>query len=112
MGPRVQGDTEPSINPANRKEVLGYLPQSRKEEVDQAVAAAKAAQPGWRKLTGAERGDLLYRVADRLESRLDEIAETMTKEMGKTLPEGKERPLGEWLFYAIMPEKGIIRSGM
>lgn len=85
----VEGDTEASINPANRKEILGYLPLSRKEEVDQAVAAAKAAQPGWRKLTGAERGDLLYRVADLLESRLDEIAETMTREMGKTFSEAK-----------------------
>lgn len=85
----AEGDTEPSINPANGKEILGYLPQSSKEAVNQAVAAAKSAQVGWRKRTGAERGDYLYRVADILESRIDEIAETMTKEMGKTFPEAK-----------------------
>lgn len=85
----VQGGTIPGINPANRKEVLGYLSQSSKEEVDKAIAAAKSAQPSWRKLTGAERGDLLYRVADILESRMNEIAETMTREMGKTFPEAK-----------------------
>src|SRR5690606_27287719 len=42
-----------------------------------------------RKLSGAARGDYLYKVANIMEGRLDEIAETMTKEMGKTFPESK-----------------------
>ena len=57
--------------------------------MDEAVASAKQAQPLWRKLSGAARGEYLYQVAKVMEERVDEIAETMTKEMGKTLPEAK-----------------------
>ncbi|SEN76398.1 alpha-ketoglutaric semialdehyde dehydrogenase GucD [Lihuaxuella thermophila] len=78
-----------SINPANKSEIVGYVQKSGKEDLDRAVQAAKSAQIGWRKLSGATRGDYLYKVADILEKRTDEIAETMTREMGKTLPEAK-----------------------
>lgn len=78
-----------SRNPANRNEIVGYLPLSGKADLDAAVAAARSAQKAWRKLTGNVRGDYLFKVANILESRADEIAETMTREMGKTLPEAK-----------------------
>ncbi|KKK36795.1 aldehyde dehydrogenase [Mesobacillus campisalis] len=80
---------EPSVNPANKNEVVGYVQLSSRAELDAAVSAAKAAKTEWRKLSGAARGEFLYKAANMLESRLDEIAETMTKEMGKTLPEAK-----------------------
>lgn len=80
---------EASINPANKIKIVGYVQKSPKEDLDKAVAAAKKAQAGWRKLSGAARGDFLFSVANILEKNLDEIAETMTKEMGKTLPESK-----------------------
>ncbi|WP_146812494.1 alpha-ketoglutaric semialdehyde dehydrogenase GucD, partial [Aneurinibacillus danicus] len=82
-------DAEASINPANRNEVVGYIQRSTKEDVDKAVAAARQAQKAWRKLSGAARGEYLYKIANILESRLEDIAATMTKEMGKTLPEAK-----------------------
>ncbi|MCM3714812.1 alpha-ketoglutaric semialdehyde dehydrogenase GucD [Halalkalibacter oceani] len=78
-----------SISPANKNEVVGYVQKSTKEDLDKAVAAAKAAQASWRKLSGAARGEFLYKVANILEKNLDDIAETMTREMGKTLPEAK-----------------------
>lgn len=78
-----------SINPANKEEIVGYVQSSSLQDVDTAVAAAKHAQKAWRKLSGAARGDYLYKVANIIEDRLDEIAETMTKEMGKTFPESK-----------------------
>ena len=85
----LSGEVKPSINPANSKEVIGYVQMSTKEEVDNAVASAKEAQKAWRKLAGSDRGVFLYKAADILESRIDEIAMTMTREMGKTLPEAK-----------------------
>ncbi|MGG3571037.1 alpha-ketoglutaric semialdehyde dehydrogenase GucD [Bacillus gobiensis] len=78
-----------SINPANRNEIVGRIQSSTEEDVDKAVFAAKQAQKAWQKLSGAERGNYLYKIADKLERRLDEIAETMTREMGKTFPEAK-----------------------
>ncbi|WP_394233821.1 alpha-ketoglutaric semialdehyde dehydrogenase GucD [Niallia oryzisoli] len=82
-------ETQASINPANKNEIVGYLSLSTKEDLDQAVSAAKKAQISWRKLSAPARGEFLYKVANVLEARLDEVAETMTKEMGKTFQEAK-----------------------
>ncbi|MFD2922230.1 alpha-ketoglutaric semialdehyde dehydrogenase GucD [Halobacillus naozhouensis] len=78
-----------SLNPANRNEIVGYIQNSTEEDVDRAVEAAKKAKKGWRKLSGAERGNYLYKIASVMEERHKEIAETLTKEMGKTLLEAK-----------------------
>jgi alpha-ketoglutaric semialdehyde dehydrogenase len=78
-----------SINPANIHEVVGNVQDSTKEDLEKSIQAAKAAHQGWKKLSGAERGNFLFKVADILEKNLDDIAETMTREMGKTLPEAK-----------------------
>ncbi|UOF92453.1 aldehyde dehydrogenase family protein [Fodinisporobacter ferrooxydans] len=82
-----------SINPANTKEVVGYLQNSTSDDLNRAVAAAKEAQPAWRKLSGAVRGEYLYKIASEMEKRLDEIAATMTREMGKTFGEAKGETL-------------------
>jgi acyl-CoA reductase-like NAD-dependent aldehyde dehydrogenase len=83
------GKVEPSFNPANKTEVVGYVQLSTLEELDHAAGAAKAAQQAWKKLSGAERGAFLHKAADVLEKRIEEVATFMTKEMGKTLPEAK-----------------------
>lgn len=75
------------INPANENETVGFVQRSTKQDVHQAVEAAQQAKKEWRNLSAQERGAYLYRVANIMESRLDEIAETATREMGKTLPE-------------------------
>ncbi|HWO78527.1 MAG TPA: alpha-ketoglutaric semialdehyde dehydrogenase GucD [Bacillus sp. (in: firmicutes)] len=80
---------EASVNPANKNEVVGYFQQSTIEDLNHAVQAAKDSKKSWSRLSGAARGDYLYKAANILEKRLDEIAEIMTREMGKTLPEAK-----------------------
>jgi aldehyde dehydrogenase (NAD+) len=83
------GEVEASRNPANTRDIIGYVQKSSLQDVNDAVASAKQAQKAWRNLAGNVRGDYLRRAADLLEKRLDEVAETMTREMGKTLPEAK-----------------------
>jgi acyl-CoA reductase-like NAD-dependent aldehyde dehydrogenase len=83
------GKTTASINPANTKEVVGYVQHSIKEVLDEGIEAAKQAKKSWRKLSGAARGEFLFAAANAMERRLNEIAETMTREMGKTLPVAK-----------------------
>ncbi|ESU71594.1 aldehyde dehydrogenase [Geobacillus thermopakistaniensis] len=85
----VSNQVEPSLNPANRHDIVGYVQRSTLEDLNAAVAAAKQAQASWRKRSGVERGEYLYKAARLLEQRLDDIAETMTREMGKTLAEAK-----------------------
>jgi len=83
------GRYAPSTNPANTADVVGQLALSGEGDVDRAVQAAQAASKAWRKLGGPARGEYLYKAAAILERRLDEVARTMTLEMGKTLPEAK-----------------------
>lgn len=87
--PPQRGQMTISVNPANRYEVVGNIPLSTREDLDKAVTAANAARAAWRKLSGAGRGAFLYKAADALERRLDEVGRTMTREMGKTLAEAK-----------------------
>ncbi|GAX88569.1 alpha-ketoglutaric semialdehyde dehydrogenase GucD [Effusibacillus lacus] len=87
--PASTGEVEKSMNPANKYDIVGYIQKSGIEDLDKAVTAAKKAQVLWRKLSGPARGEYLYKIANALERRLDEIAETMTREMGKTYPEAK-----------------------
>ncbi|WP_201712924.1 alpha-ketoglutaric semialdehyde dehydrogenase GucD [Rossellomorea arthrocnemi] len=85
----ASGNVQATLNPADRDDLVGYVQMSTKEEADNAVVVAKEAQKTWRKLAGSERGVFLYKAADILERRTNEIAECMTREMGKTLPEAK-----------------------
>src|SRR5690606_33816353 len=86
--PSASGKTKEIINPATQ-EVVGSAQVSTTEDLDAAVNAATEARLSWAKLSGAARGDYLYKVANLIEARLDEIAQTMTEEMGKTFPEAK-----------------------
>ncbi|MDZ5782031.1 alpha-ketoglutaric semialdehyde dehydrogenase GucD [Marinococcus luteus] len=76
-------------NPADLNDVVGTIQKSGEEDLNKAVEAADQAKKSWGKLAGAERGQYLYKVAEKIEQRKDEIAECMTREMGKTLPEAK-----------------------
>jgi alpha-ketoglutaric semialdehyde dehydrogenase len=78
-----------SINPADKNEIVGYVLESTEKELNDAVASAKEAGRQWRKLSGASRGEYLFKAAAIMEQRVDEIAESMTREMGKTFPEAK-----------------------
>lgn len=84
----ASGKTITSINPAT-KEAMGYVQSSSEEDLNNAVEAAHNAKKVWHKTGQAARGQLLSKTADLLEENLNEIAESMTKEMGKTLPEAK-----------------------
>jgi len=107
----ASGRTAPSTNPANRHEVVGRIQLSVRQDLDDAVAAAKQALPAWRSLTGPARGDYLFRAAAALERRLDEIAETMTREMGKTLPEAKGETMRGVALLRYYAGEGMRRTG-
>lgn len=105
------GQTELSINPANRHEVVGYVPVSTEEDVNRAVAAATSARRAWRSLPGSERGNILFRAASLLERRADEVAEAMTREMGKTLAEAKGETMRGVAILRYYAGEGMRKSG-
>ncbi|MFC6083446.1 aldehyde dehydrogenase family protein [Sphaerisporangium aureirubrum] len=69
------------IDPATG-EVAGRVPEGTAADVDRAVAAATAAFPGWAATSPAERAAVVGRVAEGLSKRTEEIATTITGEMG------------------------------
>jgi aldehyde dehydrogenase (NAD+) len=83
------GETAPSINPANNDEIVGYYQLSTSEDYDVAAISARSKQSQWKKLPGNDRGNYLLKAASILEERMDDVATTMTKEMGKTFAEAK-----------------------
>jgi alpha-ketoglutaric semialdehyde dehydrogenase len=81
------GKTFENRNPANWDEVVGTFPKSSIGEVNEAVAAARAAFEKWRLVPAPKRGDILKKVGDIMVERKEELAELMTSEMGKVLVE-------------------------
>lgn len=81
--------TSAIYNPADQRQILGYFADSDVGEVDEAVVAAHEAWLSWRKVPGPDRGAILFRAADLLEQRIDELAFILAAEQGKVLPEAR-----------------------
>src|SRR3990172_8224200 len=77
-----------TTNPATGQ-VLATFPMGTAEDVNAAVKAAKGAFEKWRKTPAPRRGELLLEVARILKERKEDIARTVTMEMGKILAEGR-----------------------
>ncbi|MFC4557794.1 aldehyde dehydrogenase family protein [Virgibacillus kekensis] len=78
------GNTYKSINPADTEEVLGYFQSSDKEDVESAITAGENAFSDWSLVPVPKRGDVLFNLIRLLEDDREEIAELITREVGKT----------------------------
>ncbi len=83
----ASGEYFENRNPADRNDIIGGFPLSTKAEVDRAVESAKRGFEIWKKWPAPARGDILRLVGDLMAKRKDEIADAMTREMGKPLTE-------------------------
>ena len=78
------GATSALVDPSTGEEYLD-APVSGPEDVDAAVAAAAAAFPGWRDATPSERSLALFRIADAIESRAEDLVAVESANTGKPL---------------------------
>jgi aldehyde dehydrogenase (NAD+) len=76
-------------NPADPSDLIGCFPDSGADDLAAAVESAKRGFELWRRTPAPARGDVLRRVGDLLAERKQEIAEAMTREMGKVVAETK-----------------------
>ena len=83
------GKTLSRENPADWRETVAMYQDSTVEDVVAACDAAAAAFPTWAGLSGPARGEFLRKAADVLEARVEDVARTMTREMGKTIGEAR-----------------------
>ncbi|MFE6129806.1 aldehyde dehydrogenase family protein, partial [Streptomyces sp. NPDC056437] len=82
--PAAGQDTIPVVNPAD-EQVIAHVPAGGPEDVDAAVRAAREAFPGWAATPPAERAAAIGALRDALVARQEEIAETVTAELGSPL---------------------------
>jgi phenylacetaldehyde dehydrogenase len=97
----ISGKTFPTYNPATG-EILAQVAEGDREDIEQAVKAARRAfdQGPWRRLTASERGRLIWKLADLLESHTEEFAYLESLDNGKplTIARGADVPLAVDLF--------------
>ena len=92
------------INPADTREVVARFQASTAEDAAEAVAAAAAAFPAWRKTPIQRRAKILLAAADRLDANAERFARELTREEGKSLALAKDeflRSAQTLRFYAI-----------
>ncbi len=72
-----------SLNPTNTEEVLGVFQKGTADDARDAIAAARAAFPGWRDTPWQERVAIMRKVAENIDKRTFEIGAAMAMEVGK-----------------------------
>jgi malonate-semialdehyde dehydrogenase (acetylating)/methylmalonate-semialdehyde dehydrogenase len=79
---------DPIPNPATG-ETIASLPYSTREEINEAVAAAKKAFPGWSETPVPDRAQVIFRFKALVDEHLEELSALVTQENGKTLDESR-----------------------
>ena len=80
------GKTFPVENPFNQ-EIISHVPDSDNHDVNEAVFAANTAYSDWHKMSASERRDLMKELANKSRENANELAKTISMEMGKPFPE-------------------------
>ncbi|KIH78128.1 aldehyde dehydrogenase (NAD+) [Geoalkalibacter ferrihydriticus] len=88
-GEWLAGDGEkPNINPSDHADLIGVYAQADRRQAAAAVAAARAAFEPWQAVGIQERHDILDRIGSEILARREELGRLLSREEGKTLPEG------------------------
>ncbi|HET7676261.1 MAG TPA: aldehyde dehydrogenase family protein [Candidatus Limnocylindrales bacterium] len=87
--PAERGRTFESRNPADTRDIVGRFAASGPEDAAAAIRAAEMAQPAWRATPAPTRGEILYAFGALLAQHKERLAQAMTREMGKVLPEAR-----------------------
>jgi aldehyde dehydrogenase (NAD+) len=82
-----QGTSKTVYNPSNINEKVGDMYFSTSEQILYAVSSAQVGFNTWKKQTGIERANYLYKMADELEKAKEEVANLASREMGKPISE-------------------------
>jgi len=77
---------QPVRNPADHRDVVGWVREAAPAEVDAALARAAAAAPGWAATAAPDRAACLLRAADAMEAAMPRLLGLIVREAGKSLP--------------------------
>ena len=105
FGQLINGDWDASgpqtanINPSDVSETIGHVASATAGQVSDAIAAARAAQPGWEATKLEERKNIMHAIGQELIDRCDEIGTILSKEEGKPFAEGRGETFRAGEFY-------------
>jgi acyl-CoA reductase-like NAD-dependent aldehyde dehydrogenase len=77
------------VNPSDERDVVAHVPAGTTDDIDRAVKSAADALDSWRHLTGSARAEFLYKWAAAIAERSEEIAQALTREVGKPIVEAR-----------------------
>jgi len=77
-----------NINPSDVSDTIGEYSQADAAQTEQAISAARAAAPAWGQFNSQARADMLEKIGNEILARKDELGTLLSREEGKTLPEG------------------------
>ena len=72
-------------NPANTDEVVARIPLSTRQDMKEAIVAAKSAFPAWREMPAPNRGKILFAATRIMQEQKEALARLLTREEGKAL---------------------------
>ncbi|MCW5591853.1 MAG: aldehyde dehydrogenase family protein [Burkholderiales bacterium] len=99
------------INPSDVSDVVGEYVQADAQQTDQAIAAARAAAPGWAAFNVQARADILDKIGNEILARKDELGTLLSREEGKTLPEGTGEVVRAANIFKFFSGEILRRSG-
>ena len=111
-GEAVSGDLSgESANPSNTADIVARYPQGDAALVDQAVGSARAAFPAWSEASPEVRSDLLDKVGSTIMARAKELGQLLSREEGKTLPEGTGEVMRAARIFKYFAGEALRRHG-
>ena len=105
------GVTAPNVNPSNLNDMVGNYARAQPADVEVAIAAAKAAFSGYSRSTPHERYEALKKISDEILARKDELGRLLSREEGKTLPEGIGEVVRAGQIFAFFAGESVRISG-
>ena len=105
------GATAPNVNPSNVKDVIANYARAQPAEAEAAIAAAKAAFPAYSRSTPQERYEALKKISDEILARKDELGRLLSREEGKTLPEGIGEVIRAGQIFAFFAGEAVRTPG-
>ena len=105
-----EGVTE-NINPSNTDDVVGRYARASKADAERAIAAAKAAAPGWARFNIHARYEILKKASDEILARKEELGRLLAREEGKTLAEGTMEAARAGQIFAFFAGEAVRVSG-
>jgi len=98
-------------NPSDVSDVIGEYAQADRAQADAAIAAAKQAFPAWATGSIQERANILDRAGSEIVARKDELGRLLSREEGKTLPEGIGEAMRAGQIFKFFAGEVVRQSG-